>query len=70
MKQGARQISSEATQFTVMGFVTDTKYVEVAMADLQRQCQGRITGITTTYSTSLGFFSWTNKLKMSGYCIN
>ena len=69
MKPGAKQVEAKTEQFSVMGFSTETEYVDKAFNDLQKQCNGRITGITTKYSTSLGFFSWTNKIKMSGYCI-
>jgi len=68
MQTNAKQIEAEATQFVVLGFVFDTNYVDTAFPKLQRQCPQRITGITTRYSTSLGFFSWTNKVKMTGYC--
>lgn len=64
-------ITSLGEQSTVMGFVQDTNYVNEAFDRLKRQCsQGRIEGINTRYSTSLGFFSWTNKVHMQGYCIS
>ena len=62
-------VESQSEQFVVLGFVQDTKYVEQAFDDLKQKCQsGRIEGINTRYSTSLGFFSWTNKIRMRGYC--
>ena len=69
MKAWAPQIEAASEQFVIMGFVTDTNYVNSAFNELQTKCPGRITGITTKYSTSLGFFSWTNKIRMTGYCI-
>lgn len=69
MKPNAKAIESSSEQFSIMGFNTETAYVEKAFLDLKKQCKGRITGITTKYSTSLGFFSWTNKIKMNGYCV-
>lgn len=62
-------VKASAEQFAVMGFVYDTNYVETARTKLIAQCpQGDISGISTQYSTSLGFFSWTNKILMQGLC--
>lgn len=63
-------VRAEATQFTFMGFTSETNYVENAYRKLQEACPtGAISGITTQYSTDLGFFSWTNKILMQGLCI-
>ncbi len=63
-------ISAQSEQFVVMGFAGNTDYVEQAQKDLMSQCSGgRIKGISTQYSTSHGFFSWTNKILMQGMCI-
>jgi hypothetical protein len=70
MKPGSKLIESQAEQFSIMGFNTETEYVNKAFSSLIKQCPGRVTGITTRYSTSLGFFSWTNKVKMTGYCVS
>ena len=65
-----RMLKASGEQFTILGFVGDTKYVEQAYESLMSQCpDGLITGITTQYSTSFGFFSWTNKILMQGLCI-
>ncbi|MEL6181120.1 MAG: hypothetical protein AAFS10_19345 [Myxococcota bacterium] len=62
-------VESTGEQFTFLGMVGQTDYVDRAFADLQSQCPGgHITGIQTRYSTSHGFFSWTNKVVMKGYC--
>lgn len=64
-------IKAKGEQFAVMGFVTETQYVDNAYADLQRQCpDGSISGITTQLSTDLGFFSWTNRVLMQGLCVH
>jgi hypothetical protein len=64
------RVTTTKEQFTVMGFIYDTNYVNDAYADLERQCPGhRVTGINTRYSTSHGFLSWTNKVHMTGYCL-
>jgi hypothetical protein len=63
-------ISASTEQSVIMGFVQDTDYVDVAKRSLIAQCpSGEITGISTQYSTSLGFFSWTNKILMQGLCV-
>ena len=68
--QSGDLVKARAEQFTVMGFVYDTNYVDQAYAQLQSQCSnGTIQGITTQYSTSHGFFSWTNVIDMQGLCI-
>lgn len=57
-------------QFVVLGFVTQTDYVNQAYNQLAQECpNGSVTGITTQISTSLGFFSWTNKALMQGLCV-
>ncbi len=64
-------VKAKAEQFVIMGFVSDTEYVDVAYRKLQENCpRGTIQGITTQYSTSHGFFSWTNVVEMQGLCIN
>jgi len=63
-------IKVKTEQFIILGFVTQTDYVDEAYRQLQNKCKnGRINGITTQFSTSLGFFSWTNKILMQGLCI-
>lgn len=64
----SKKIEVMTEQFVILGFVTQTDYVNQAYDQLKAQCPGVITGIQTRYSTSLGFFSWTNKIKMVGYC--
>ena len=65
-----KRVSASSEQFVVMGFVHDTDYVNRAFSKLQEQCpSGRVTGIHTRYSTSHGFFSWTNTVKMTGICV-
>ena len=63
-------VRASSQQTTFLGFVNDTNYVNQAYQELMSKCQsGQITGITTQYSTSLGFFSWTNKILMQGLCV-
>lgn len=65
-----QRVVAQAEQSTILGFVTQTDYVNVAFDELQQKCpQGTVTGINTRYSTSHGFFSWTNKVRMDALCV-
>jgi len=65
-----RVVKATTEQFVVLGFVGNTNYVDDAYKHLMDACpNGAITGITTQYSTSLGFFSWWNKILMQGLCV-
>ncbi|MCB1192583.1 MAG: hypothetical protein H7A23_04975 [Leptospiraceae bacterium] len=65
-----KQVSSDSEQFTVLGFIFDTNYVDEAVEKLRSQCEkGNIHFISSRYSTSHGFLSWKNKLHLEGYCI-
>ncbi len=68
--KGATRIRSEGEQFVVMGFVQQTDFVNEAYHALEAKCPGEITGIQTRYSTSHGFLSWTNKVKLTAWCLN
>ena len=69
-KSDYKRISVYSEQFVVMGLVTDTRYINRAFLKLQEKCpRGKVTGIHTRYSTGHGFFSWTNKVKMTGTCV-
>lgn len=68
LEQGT-MVKASAEQFTVMGFIRETNYIDEARRKLMAQCpSGEISGISTQFSTSLGFFSWTNKVLMQGLC--
>lgn len=69
--EAGRMVKAESEQFVVMSMTRNTNYVETAYRKLQAACEGGIiTGISTQYSTSLGFFSWTNKILMQGLCLS
>ncbi len=68
-RQDPRLIESRSEQHVVLGFAYDSNYVEEAHILLQTQCPGgTIEGITSQFSTSLGFLSWKNKILMRGFC--
>jgi hypothetical protein len=63
-------VKAKAEQFSVLGIVQETNYINVAYQELQNKCRGgEVTGITTQLSTSLGFLSWTHKVLMQGLCV-
>jgi hypothetical protein len=62
-------VQARAEQFVIMGFVTNTNYVNEAYVKLMSTCPGSIQGITTQYATDHGFFSWTNSVEMQGLCV-
>lgn len=67
----AKKIESEGSQFTILGFIYDTNYVEQAVEKLIEQCpNGEVDKIGTVFKTELGFLSWTNKIKLTGYCVD
>jgi hypothetical protein len=65
-----KRIEAKAEQFVVLGFTQETDYVNMARAELMKQCEGgTIQGPMTRISTSHGFFSWTNKAYMQALCV-
>jgi hypothetical protein len=68
--ESGKMVKAQSEQFVVLWFTQDTAYVDQAYQRLLQTCpNGYISGITTQYSTSLGFFSWTNKILMQGLCL-
>ncbi len=64
-----KAIRAQKEQFVIMGFTQDTSYVNKAYRELADNCpNGTVSGITAQLSTSLGFFSWTNKILLQGLC--
>ncbi len=61
-------VEAVATQNVVFYFAFDTNYVEEAKEQLEQKCKGPLLAVSTQYSTSHGFFHWTNKILMKGLC--
>ena len=62
-------VKAQSEQFVILNFASETRYVDDAYRKLQKRCpRGTIRGITTEYMTNLGFFSWTNRIIMQGWC--
>lgn len=68
--ESGKMVKGYSEQFVVFWFTDNTNYVDQAYRNLMSACpNGAVTGITTQLSTSLGFFSWTNKVLMQGLCL-
>lgn len=69
LEKSGEIIKSSGQQFVVMGFVTDTNYVDNAYKSFQNKCpNGQISSVSTQFLTELGFFSWNNKIHFQGIC--
>ncbi|XGC82402.1 hypothetical protein ACES2L_07925 [Bdellovibrio bacteriovorus] len=68
--ESGTMVKAYSEQFVVFYFTGNTDYVDQAYYKLMDACPGgAVSGITTQYTTSLGFFSWTNKILMQGLCL-
>lgn len=68
--ESGKMVKAYTEQFVIFYFTDNTDYVNRAYNKLMDECPGgALTGITTQYTTSLGFFSWTNKILMQGLCL-
>lgn len=64
-----KKIDVLSEQKVIFWFTFDSNYVEAAREKLMAKCHnGTIKNIVTRYSTSHGFFHWTNKIYMQGVC--
>lgn len=69
-KKKGKVVRASTEQFVILGFVTQTDYVEKTYNKLQGRCRkGDLKGITTEWMTHHGFFSWTNEVIMTGLCV-
>lgn len=64
----ARKVVVTTEQKVVLWFAFDTDYVDQAYQQLKEKCPGRIGAVATQHSTSHGFMSWTNKIRMEAIC--
>ena len=64
-----RWVSAESKEFVILGFQSDTQYVEQAYKNLEAKCSGRIAQVTTEHLTSFKFLSYDQKVVMKGWCL-
>lgn len=62
-------IRGYGSQTVILGFVTNTDYVDEAVKDLETKCSGVISPVSTQYYTDLGFLHWTNHVVLDGVCL-
>jgi hypothetical protein len=58
----------EKSDFVVLGFTTNTSYVESAYEALEQKCPGRISQISTEHLTSYYFLSYKQRIRLKGLC--
>lgn len=64
-----RPIEAEVDQSVFLA-TGNTDFSDRAVAELVQRCpDGRVVGIEARHSTSLGFLSYTNRMKLTGYCL-
>ena len=69
--RGARllPIEVEVDQTAVVS-AGNTDFADTALAQLAARCPGgRVVAIQARYSTDLGFIKYTNRMRMTGYCV-
>jgi hypothetical protein len=65
-----RAIEAEGEQFVFFYMTGNTDYADEAYQKLLAQCpHGQVVGVESRFSTSLGFLSYTNRMKMRGLCL-
>lgn len=68
--RGGMPVSAEAEQFVVLGFTGDTDFADVAYDRLLQQCpDGVLRNIEARHSTSHGFLSYKNRMKVRAWCV-
>jgi hypothetical protein len=64
-----RPVEAETSQDVLLAS-GNTDFADEAMARLAGRCpRGRVVGIQARHSTSLGFLVHTNRMKVTGYCV-
>lgn len=66
--KSGRWVKAEASDFVILKFAFDSKYVDKAVSELEAQCPGRIAQVTTEHLTSFRFLSYYQKIVLKGWC--
>ena len=65
-----RRIESDARQHVVLYITDNTDFVDEAYQDLLAQCRsGNVVAVEARHSTSHGFLTFDNELKVTGLCL-
>ena len=68
--RGGYPVSAEAEQFVVLSMTGNTDFADTAYDRLLEQCpDGVLRNIEARHSTSNGFLSYKNRLKVHAWCV-
>lgn len=62
-------VTVDSKELVVLGFQTESQYVDQAWRALESKCPGRIAQVTTEHLTSFKFLSYEQKLVLKGLCL-
>ncbi|WP_218110167.1 hypothetical protein [Oligoflexus tunisiensis] len=62
-------VTADAMDFVVLGFQTNTSYVEQAYKELESKCPGRLAQVSTEHLTSFKLLSYEQKVVLKGLCV-
>ncbi|HYX33296.1 MAG TPA: hypothetical protein VE954_09295 [Oligoflexus sp.] len=62
-------VTADASDFVILGFQTNTGYVEAAYRELENKCSGRLAQVTTEHLTSFKLLSYDQKVVLKGLCL-
>lgn len=66
-----RRVTAEAEQHVVLYITDNTDFVDEARRQLLAQCpRGELLAVETRHSTSHGFLSFDNKVRMTAWCLD
>jgi hypothetical protein len=67
----AREINRDVTQNVLLGFITNTNFVDNGWKSFQKLCpNGTIMNPLARYSTDLGFLAYKEHIHFSGTCVS
>ncbi len=61
-------ITVEKSDLVILGFATQTDYVDNAYKDLESKCSGRVSQVSTEHLTSYQFLSYKQRVILKGLC--
>ena len=66
-----RRVTAEAEQHVVLYVTDNTDFVDQARRELLARCpRGELVAVETRHSTSHGFLSYDNKVRMTAWCLD
>ena len=66
-----RRVVAETKQYIVLYITDNTDFVDEARRELLAQCpRGELVAVETRHSTSHGFLSFDNEVRMTAWCVD